>query len=174
MAARWNVPAAVATGIICFVVGVGAGGLGMATFGYRWHEPEPVPPTGPPPGPPMNATAMLATRPKNRLVALVAKLDQLSGEPLTLTLTENQRAVIREQLMDLDTKEVSDEDAEKRYKEILEAVKEQKGTLEAAGYRWPGEGAGPAPSSFLNPFAEEQNAQHLKSLREKLVKGKSP
>jgi hypothetical protein len=168
---KWKVPAAVATGIICFLAGAGAGGLGMAVFGYRWHEPEPQQPAGPPPGPPMNASAMLATRPKNQLVALVAKLDQLTGEPLALTLTEGQRAAIREQLRDLDEKEVSDEEAERRLKAILEAVKGQRGTLEAAGYRWPGEGAGPPPSSALNPFAEEQNAKHLKSLRGHLANG---
>jgi hypothetical protein len=168
---EWKVPAALATGIVCFLAGLGAGGLGMATFGYRLHEPEPVQPTGPPPGPPMDASAMLATRPKNQLVALVVKLDQLTGEPLSLSLTEGQRAAIREQLRGLEEKEVSDEEAERRFKEILEAVKGQRGTLEAAGYRWPGGGAGPPPSSMLNPFAEEQNAKHLASLRGHLAKG---
>jgi hypothetical protein len=122
----------------------------------------------------MNASAMLATRPKNRLVTLVAKLDQLTGEPLALTLTEGQRAAIREQLRGLDEKEVPDEDAEKRVTAILEAVKGQKDTLEAAGYRWPGEGAGPPPTSALNPFVEEQNAKHLKSLRDHLAGPGSP
>jgi len=114
---------------------------------------------------------MLAGRPKNQLVMLVTKLDQLTGKPLALRLTEAQRATIHEQLRDLEQKEVSDEDAENRLKAILEVVKGQKDTLQAAGYRWPGQGADPAPSSALNPFAEEQNAKRLTSLRDHLARG---
>jgi hypothetical protein len=168
-----KIPVVVATGILCFAAGAGVGVLAMIGFGYTWQEPGSETPVGPPPGPPMNAAAMLATRPKNQLVSLVTKLDQLTGKPLALHFTEAQRTTILEQLRDLDKKEISDEEAQKRLTALLGVVKGQRDTLEAAGYRWPGKGAGPPPSSYLNPFVQEQNARHLRSLREQLGKAGS-
>jgi hypothetical protein len=109
------------------------------------------------------------------LARLVVKIDQLTQKPLHITLTTEQQAKIREQLQGLDDKaELSDEEAKKRLDAILEIVKGNKDTLEAAGYNWPGQmpggrggfGQPPAP----NPFKEDANAKHLKSLQEQLAK----
>lgn len=118
---------------------------------------------GPPARPPARA----------QLAQLVTKLDQLTEKPLTISLTAEQKAKLAEQLAGLEKeKELSNEDADKRMKEILEVVKGDKATLEAAGFAWPGPpptaGRPGAASGFGNP----QNAQRLKSLQERLGKGK--
>jgi hypothetical protein len=112
---------------------------------------------------------------RNQLAALVAKLDQLTGKPLAVQLSDEQRAKLREQLEGLDAKdELSDDDAKKRLDAVLDIVKDDRETLEAAGYRWPGQQGGfRPPADTPNPFKEGQNAQHLKSLHEQLAKGKA-
>jgi hypothetical protein len=121
--------------------------------------------------------------PKTQLAGLVTKLDQLTTKPLEVKLTDDQRAKLRAQLQGLDEKEeLSDDEAKKRLDEILKIVEGDKDTLEAAGYRWPGEGGGrgggggggggrqPPPP---NPFKEGDAAKHLKDL-ENTVKAKKP
>jgi hypothetical protein len=109
-----------------------------------------------------------------QLATLIAKLDLLTGEPLTLKLTDAQRARLREQVRGLaEHEELSAEDATKRLDAILEIVKDQRTTLEAAGYRWPGQRGGfRPPADRPNPFREEADGQHLKALEEHLAKGK--
>jgi hypothetical protein len=108
-----------------------------------------------------------------QLAALVTKLDQLTRKPLAVTLSDDQKARLREQLQGLDEKEtLDDEEAQKRLDAILEVVKGDKETLQAAGYRWPGEGGGGRPMDVPNPFKEGPNADHLKSLQEEASKGK--
>lgn len=109
---------------------------------------------------------------KAQLVTLIGKLDQLTGSPLTLKLSDEQRTVIREQLKDLpEHDEVSDEDAKKRLDAILESLKDHRAVLEAAGYRWPG---APAPKTGglapPNPFKGGPDSVKLHSLQEKLKK----
>lgn len=107
--------------------------------------------------------------PKAQLATLVTKLDQLSGKPLHLALTPEQKKKVDEQLQKLDEeKELKEDDAKKRLDTLLTLLKDQRETLEAAGYRWPGAGQGGGgrpPADQPNPFTEEANAHHLKSLR---------
>lgn len=107
---------------------------------------------------------------KDQLAVLVAKLDQLTDKPITLHLNDAQRKKVAEQLQGLEEpKELSDEDAKKRVDALLEVLEDQRTTLEAAGYRWPGEGGGfRRPANAPNPFKEGDNAKHLKSLRDLL------
>jgi hypothetical protein len=113
-----------------------------------------------------------------QLVALVTKLEQLTSKPLSVNLNEEQQARLREELNGLDEKdELTDEEAKKRLDSILELVKGDKETLEAAGYRWPGQrgggGGAQTPSSEVrNPFKAEDGGKHLKALRDQLSKGK--
>jgi hypothetical protein len=114
--------------------------------------------------------------PKTQLAQLVTKLDVLTAKPLSIELTNDQRTKVREQIKGLaSAEELSDDEATKRLNALLELLKDQKATLEAAGYRWPGEGGGfggfgaPQPP---NPFKEGKDAEHLKDLDERLGKSK--
>jgi hypothetical protein len=114
--------------------------------------------------------------PKTQLAQLVTKLDVLTAKPLSIELTDDQRAKVREQIKGLASdEELSDDEAAKRMNAILDVLKDQKATLEAAGYRWPGEGGGfggfgtPQPP---NPFKEGKDAEHLKDLDARLAKKK--
>jgi hypothetical protein len=115
---------------------------------------------------------------KNQLANLVVKLDQLTKKPLAVTLDDEQRKKLAKQLDGLDKKEeLSDEEAKKRLQAVLEIVKGDKKTLQSAGYRWPGEQGGGAggfrpPQDVPNPFTEEENNEHLKSLQKQLAKPK--
>jgi hypothetical protein len=107
---------------------------------------------------------------KAQLAALVTKLDQLSGKPLHLSLSAEQKKKVDEQLQDLgEEKEIKEDDAKKRLETLLTLLKDQRETLEAAGYRWPGAGQGGGGrqpgADQPNPFTAEANAHHLKSLR---------
>jgi hypothetical protein len=114
--------------------------------------------------------------PKNQLATLVAKLDQLSGKPLSVSLDGEKGKKIREQLAGLEGQnELTDEDAKKRLDAILEIVEGDRETLESAGYRWPGEGGGfRPPMGIPNPFVIEENGKHLKTLQAKLGKPTTP
>jgi hypothetical protein len=196
MSAAWKVPVTIATGIICFGTGLGLGALAMYTFDPNWAkarvggtESGGAAQTNPP-GPAggmmgMGGGGMFGGRggppgggfpggggpsSKAQLAILVGKLEQLTSKPLSINLTEEQQTKLREELKGLDEKEeLSDDDAKKRLDAILEIVKDDKETLEAAGYRWPVR----RPPDVSNPFKEEENAKHLKSLQEQLSKGKT-
>jgi hypothetical protein len=125
----------------------------------------------------MRGTGGRGPSPKNQLASLVTKLDQLTGKPLGLNLTDEQRTKIREQIQGLgDAEDLSDEEAQKRLDALLKIVEGDKDTLEAAGYRWPGEqgggrGAGPGDAP-KNPFKEGASEKHLKDLQDHLSGGK--
>jgi hypothetical protein len=125
---------------------------------------------------------------RTQLANLVDKLDTLTAKPLEIRLTDSQRKEVKETLKGLDGEELSEEEAKEKLDKLQDVLKEQKSTLEAAGYRFPGEGgggggrgpgggqgaagsgrAGPPPPT--NPFKADQNAKHLKSLTERLDKG---
>jgi len=182
-----KVPAIVAVGIICLAVGVALGMFGMTFFGYQVAQPtaasSPQPagggpsggmpgmpgmPGGGPPG--MGGMGgMKGPSPKNQLASLVTKLDLLSQKPLAVNLTGDQKKRVREQLQGLDAKEdLSDEDAKKRLDTLLDVLKDQKETLESAGYRWPGQGGFQRPPDAPNPFKLEKNSKPLKSLQDRL------
>jgi hypothetical protein len=185
--AHLKVPALVSVGLVCCVVGVGAGALGHAAFGEFWKKPPETGEGGDPAAAPamggMQMPRMMGAgmpgmggrgpNSKIQLASLVAKIDQLTQKPLTINLTDEKRAKLREQLQGLDTKEeLSEEEAKKRLDAILEVVKEDRATLEAAGYRWPGQGGGGGgmrlPPMDPNPFTNEQNGKHLKSLQDQV------
>jgi hypothetical protein len=200
-----KVPLVVATGIICLALGLGLGALGMTYFGYNWNKPpkqeraaESPPPVDPAnmagmpgggrpgmgnpgmgrPGmgnPGMGFPGMGAPNPKNQLVGLVTKLNQLTLKPLTVNLKNEQQQKLHDKLQGLgELDELSTDDAKKRLDAILEIVKDDKDVLEAAGYRWPGEGGGGfrPPADVPNPFKEDKNSTHLKALQERLDKPK--
>jgi hypothetical protein len=182
--AHLKVPALVSVGLICCVVGIGAGALGHAAFGEFWRKPPQSEEGGEAPSSPaigmqmprmmgagMPAMGGRGPSSKNQLATLVTKIDQLTKKPLVINLTDEKRTKLREQLQGLDKKEeLSEVEAKKRLDAILEVVKEDRATLEAAGYRWPGEGGGGfrPPSNDPNPFTSEQNGKHLKSLQEQV------
>ena len=115
-------------------------------------------------------------QPKAQLAGLVDKLDLLTAKPLAIQLTDEQRAMIAEQLKGLDqAKELTDEEAKKKLDALTETLKPYRETLEAAGYRWPGAGGGGGrqPPPPPNPFMEEKNNKHLKDLQDRLTKGKA-
>jgi hypothetical protein len=124
---------------------------------------------------------------KTQLATLVAKLDVLTAKPLYIELGDEQKKKIREQLQGLaDMETVSDEEAKKRLDALLEILKDQQATMEAAGYRWPNQaakqdgkegankiaakGAGaPKPFDPSNPFKDEQNGKRLRDLDARLA-----
>jgi hypothetical protein len=110
---------------------------------------------------------------KAQLASLVVKLDQLANNTLTLRLTDEQRKKIRTQLAGLETQEdLSEDEAKEKLQALLEVVKDQRETLEAAGYRAGGQGGGGRPNADTpNPFKQDDNGKHLKSLQETLAKG---
>jgi hypothetical protein len=184
---------------------VGSLGLGLALgvilMGMLGYEPKKAdseggaaPPGGggPPAGmmPPMGRGGGRGPAPANyrqQLATLVSKLDVLTEKPLTVKLSDDQRKEVQEQLKGLaDADELTDGDAHERFEKLHEALKDQTATLEAAGYRWPGEGGGGggerggggggrgggagAPEPPTNPFKSEPNSKHLKDLNARLEK----
>ncbi len=167
-------------------LGVALGVLSMWAMGYRLGTPPYAYPGGIPPGmggmrgimagrggemPPSMGPPSAE---KTQLVGLVDKLDQLTEKPLAVQLSDAQRQQIKEQLKGLaDAEELSDDDAKGRLDKLLELLKDQRGTLEAAGYRWPAQASFPPPMPggppAANPFKAEQNARHLKALSERLA-----
>lgn len=113
--------------------------------------------------PPPNPGAP-ASNAKSQLDSLVAKLDVLTRKPLSLT--DAQKAKIREQLQGLaDAKDLSAADAQKRLDALLEILKNDRATLEAAGFAWPGETKNAPPAGEKpNPFSSDASGEHLKGL----------
>jgi hypothetical protein len=108
---------------------------------------------------------------KNQLATLVKKLDLLTSNALALSLADDQKKAIAEQVNGLDSAtELTEDDAQKRLDALLAAVAASKDTLLAVGFRWPGEGGGfRPPADTPNPFTDEANAQALKSLQERVA-----
>jgi hypothetical protein len=112
------------------------------------------------------------TPPKDRLVSLVNKLDLLTSQGPAVKLTDDQKAKIREKLSGLaDKEEITDEDAQKTLEDILEIVEGDRKSLELAGFQYPGAG-GDFPRPIPNPFKYKANADHLKTLQDRLGTGK--
>jgi hypothetical protein len=189
-----RVPAIIAASIIAFVLGAGAALMTVTIINPDWRTSKPAGTehsgtSGPEASPGGSNMGPMGGAPgggraggggrggggpssKAQLAALVTKLDQLTGKPLSVSLNEEQQAKLREELKGLDEKDdLSDDEAKKHLDSILEIVKGDKDTLEAAGYRWPGQrdgGGSRAPAEVPNPFKEEDAGKHLKALREQL------
>ena len=133
--------------------------------------------------------------PKRQLTNLVSKLDLLTGKPLAIALSADQKKQVVDQLKGLEDKEeLTEEDAQACLKSLLGAFETNKDVLEAVGFRWPTEGgpgggqkppatgrspgggppgAGPpggGPPEPPNPFKDDANSKALKSLRDKAEK----
>jgi hypothetical protein len=199
-----RIPAGVIGTVGGLVAGVALGVIGMATSGYQltkenYSDPnfkaEAAPVVGMkgggPPAGMMGGGGMVggkaggkgfggkgkgfgAPSEKAQLAVLVGKLDQLTNATLTLKLTDEQRATIREQLKDLsEQEEITDEDAKKRLDAILDSLKDQRPMLEAAGYFWPGTPFPKNAPAASNPFRVGPDSAKLNSLQEKLKPGLS-
>jgi hypothetical protein len=172
-----KIPAVIGGSVGGLAAGLGVGLLIMTGFGWRLEPQKGGTPPGGPPGMPGGPPGMkgppgfpgMPETPKAQLAALVEKLDRLTGKPLRLTLSDKEKAEVREQLQGLaDKKEVSDDEAAKRLGNLIKALKPHKEALVAAGYSWPGDAA-PSQAS-PNPFQEEATQAHLKALERRLGK----
>lgn len=116
--------------------------------------------------PGMMGPMMVGGNPRNQLDSLVAKLDVLTRKPLSVSLNDDQKAKIREQLKGLaDAKDLNPVDAQKRLEALLEILKNDRATLEAAGFVWPGDPKSVSPPPEKpNPFASDASSEHLKGL----------
>jgi hypothetical protein len=189
-ASQAKVPLAVVCGVLGLAVGGAAGVLGMTAFGYHW-KPEPKGAGAPGGGPPgMQGAPGMGGRPgggfpgrqgmpgmpgfgqpdvKEQLAKLVAVLDRLTGKPLTLTLTDAEKAKLLDQLKGLSGKgELSEEDAGKKLQALLSDLKEHTAILKAAGFSLEQTPRPPVP--IPNPFTEEENKKHLEGLEKHLAK----
>ncbi|HZV05445.1 MAG TPA: hypothetical protein VE999_10205 [Gemmataceae bacterium] len=81
---------------------------------------------------------------KAQLGTLLAKLDLLTSHPLSVTLDPEQKKKVNDIVQRMDKEEVQGEDQAKAKLEELRNIltEEQRKTLEAAGFRWPGQGQG--------------------------------
>jgi hypothetical protein len=177
-------------------LGAALGVIAMAYYGYQLRAPEATgegPPAGMSPGGggPPNMMAMMrggmpggggppgmmgggrGPNSKNQLASLITKLDVLTHQPLEVKLNAEQKKQMRAQLRKLDEQEeLSEDEAKAKLTALLDLLKDQRPTLEAAGYRWPGQGGGGRggrPAATLpNPFKDEQNGKHLKALQSQL------
>jgi hypothetical protein len=146
----------------------GGGGPGMMGGGM----PKGGPGGGPKGGP---GGGFQAPSPRVQLAGLVTALENVADKPVTLTLTDDQRKAIAEQLKGLDAAaEIKDDDAKARLDAILKVVEKDRATLEAVGYRPPTEGKGSGgfgpPKDSPNPFKEGPAHERLKLLLDRLMK----
>jgi hypothetical protein len=159
----------------------GGGPQGMMPMGGGPGGPGGGGPGGAGGGP--GGTGRGAPNSKVLLARLISKLEVLTQKPLIIQLDDDKQKKLAEQLKGLEgMDELSEEEAKNRLEAILALVKEDKETLKAAGYQWPGEapagGAGGGlgggrPADVPNPFKEGDNNKHLKSLQDVLAKGKA-
>ncbi len=181
-----RVPAIVVVGLSGLAVGAGAGILLMAAFGYYVAPPEPPPDRAavmkaPPPPPGMvpgkggfggkggGGKGGKGPSARSQLASLVTKLDQLTSGALQLNLNDKEKVAVREQLLGLADKEtLEDADARQCLDKVLEALKDHREMLEAAGYRFPGQGGGFGGGDSPNPFREEKTGQRLRALESRL------
>ena len=186
-----KVPAIIVCSVLCLAIGAGAGVVGMTFFGYAVEAPpapEPAaakgggmdkkgaPPTdkgkdkGKGKGKDKGPTKGKGKEPDGRgqLITLVAKLDLLTGKPLQLDLSAEQKSKLREQLSGL-TKldELPDAEARKRTDALVVMLKEHGEVLEAVGLPI-SPAAKQEPSTAANPFRQGPPSVHLKAIQERL------
>ena len=201
--ARFKVPAIVVSTLASLAVGIGLGMMIMATLGYYIERQQPGArasgeegaQAGMPPGGAMKGSGMMKMGGKtggggpmmgmmgggggggarSQLASLVAKLDTLTGKPLAVNLSQEQKKKVCEQLQGLAGPDsISEEDAKKKLDLLLDLLKSDKETLKAAGFRWPGElvdNRDPRQPLPPNPFKDAANNKHLKTLEDRLAKG---
>jgi hypothetical protein len=181
-----KVPAAVVAALVGLAAGLALGVLLMGVLGYQTKAPPPPQPPAPGspddprvkggggPGPGMRAPGRAQTSAKVQLADLVGKIDRLTAKPLALTLDDEQRRKVREQLAGLDSlNDLGEEDAQKRLDALLAVLAGQKETLDAVNYRWQRPPGGPPamggpPPPPANPFKEGASHEQVRSLQERL------
>jgi hypothetical protein len=189
-----KVPLVVAASLICLALGGGAGVAAMMLFGYQWQPQErsdvvaqpPQPKGGPPLGGPGKGGMPFGGGPgkggmpfggagkgpssKTQLANLVGKLEVLTKKPLSITLDDERKKGVREQLERLDKlDELSEDDAKRRLDALVEILKADREQFEAVGFRWPGQKTGfQPPMEPPNPFRIQANSDRLKALEERL------
>lgn len=179
-----KIPTIWATGVICLVLGVAIGILAamyLGIGGYNQTVLAPSPAAGGAGGAPAGAAKGAPGGPAGKmggpsgpsaasqLVTLVTKLDVLTNAPLSVTLVDDQKAAVAEQLTGLDELDYLPEaDAQKRLDALFEILAEHKDALTAVGVRWPGAGGGGFRAPYPNPFQATANAQALSSLQERV------
>ncbi len=108
---------------------------------------------------------------KTQLTQLIAKLDLLTHKP-PLPLTAEQKMKMKSLLADIDAAEdMSQDDAKTRLDALLAVLEENKLTVQAAGFPWPGAVAPPQSKQTPNPFKSGPasiEVIHLKALRDHL------
>jgi hypothetical protein len=191
-----KVSAGILIGLGCLIVGFGAGVLTLSKFGYEWTEnlaekstaqkadatdappieagkndaPKGVAPKAmmPKGGGGMMGGMSRGPNSKAQLVSLVTKLSQLTEKPLSITLNEDRKKKVAEQIKDLETLDnLSDDEASKRLKALLDVVKDDRESMESAGFTCGG-GFGPRKDD-PNPFKSERNSKTLKALQDRVA-----
>lgn len=191
-----KVPVALASGIICLVVGGGLGAVIMSSIVDKPAQQANAAPSdgdntkgggdfkggggsgSSKGGKGAKGGGQRGPNSKMQLAQLVGRLDTLTKDKLHVELSTEQKKQVKELLADLATKDaITEEEAKTKLDALLKLLEgEQRKTIEATGFRWPGGGGmggapggppggpgggGPPP----NPFKEGENAEHLKSLQ---------
>jgi hypothetical protein len=171
MSLLWkNVPSSIVSGVLCFFLGASTALVlrailarpnafpGVEAMANDGTAPPAQPNTG-------------GSDPRAQLTRLVTRLDALTRPtPLRLELSIEQKKQLQAILADLESRSVlSEAEAKDKRDAILKVIEADRATLEAAGYRWPGQP--PAVNSQApNPFASGANADHLRALLQTLAK----
>jgi hypothetical protein len=114
---------------------------------------------------------------KVQLSSLITALDTVVDQPITVSLTPDDRAAIAKELQGLDSAtELKEEEAKAKLEAIQKILEKDRKALETIGYRWggappktPGKG-GFGKEQPPNPFKEGTAAERLKSLQARLAK----
>jgi hypothetical protein len=205
---KLRLPAVFAAGLSCLVLGVGAGVVLLGALGYNWNEKpkseasadgqpagDPSKGSGKGPakgpggfgkgpggfggGPGGGGPGLVAPSSKAQLTSLVRQLNTLSEKPLTVTLNDDQKKKIAEQIKDLGAMEsLSEDEAKKRVEALEEVVKADRPSLSAVGYRWSGEMpkgggggfGGKGKDAPANPFKEGSAKESLETLLKRVEK----
>jgi hypothetical protein len=158
----------ITTGMFCFAAGAGAGIAWMIFTGYKpkKNETPQMPPSieiNPPP------IMLMPLSHAGHLGSLIATLDNLTGKPLTIDLTDEQRTRIATELEGLEwppTEIV----AMNKLSSILSILERDRETLETVGFRYPiTDVTQTMPDHDLRRATLGANVKHLNSLREKLT-----
>jgi hypothetical protein len=194
-----KVPPVVPAGFGGVAAGLAAGVIWLGGFGYKpvgTEDDDPpaegaakgggaapkmgMPKGGPPKGG-LGGGAGPPAGPRVQLINLVNALDVLVDQPVSVTLTAEERAAVAAQLRGLDTAaEIKEDEAKARLDAILKVVARDRKALEAIGYRWPGPAAPKsvtdAPTSVevmlaaANPFHEPRTKAKVNSLQQRLTR----
>jgi hypothetical protein len=176
---KLKIPGGVTAAFGGLALGLAAGIIWMAGFGYQPHPPgigatedTPAEVKGAGAGGPPGGAGGLgkgggnqkggaqkggggggAPNPRMQLVGLVNALDSVADRPVIINLSPENRSAIAEQLKGLDAAaEIKDEDAKAKLDAIQKIVEKDRKMLEAVGYRWvmPDGKSAPPPKGVLS------------------------